>query len=312
VTDETPPPHLDDEDLSALLDGEAGDRRALAHLSSCSSCAARRDALAAARDALRAASVAPLAGAVLDRLVATALEAPAEAPAQVAAGAPVRPIGRARTRRLTSPPPAWLLGAVASIAVLAGLAGLLRSGGGDDRSLTDAALPAEESGVSAEGAFDQRAVTNEAAAVDPELVTADLGDIADAASLTAALDASTTHAFAAGRTTAGDGGAADASEAAPGPPTTPPSSPSGAAGGGAATPAAGSAPTPGARAQCRAEAEAAGGGRLGALQATAVLRWEGRMAEVLVFALAEPVDGFSRQALVLARPGCALLADPRF
>jgi hypothetical protein len=307
VTDQAPPPHLDDEDLSALLDGEAGDGRAAAHLAACPSCSARRASLAGARDALRGATVAPLAGAVLDRLVATALEAPAEAVAP-ASTARVAPIGRGRGRRLSSPPPAWLVGAVASIAVLAGLAGLLRSGGGsdDDAGLSDVALRAEESGGDA---FDQSTAENEAAAaVDPELVTADLGDVADAASLTAALDAPDTQAFSAGRTVAGDATSADADEAAEAAPTTGPAAPAGA--GGSATAA--GAPPDGARAQCRAEAEAAGGGRLGPLQATAVLRWEGRPAEVLVFALAEPADGFSRQALVLARPGCALLADPRF
>ena len=301
MSDSTPPPHLDDEDLSALLDGEATDERGAAHLRSCSSCSARHDALAGARDELRGAAVAPLAGDVLDRLVANALAAPAAAPA------PVVPIDRARGRRLSSPPPAWLVGAVASIAVLAGLAGLLRSGGGNDDEATsrsDAALRAEESGG---GAFDEGAVENEAAAaVDPELVTADLGDIADPAALTAALDAPNTQAFSAGRTVAGDATAEDDAEAAPAAPTTQVAPTAG----GSAT-AAGAAPD-GARAQCRAEAEAAGGERLGPLEATAVLRWEGRPAEVLVFALAEPVDGFSRQALVLARPGCALLADPRF
>lgn len=306
MTDQAPHPHLDDEDLSALLDGEAGDERSVAHLASCSSCGARHQALAGARDALRSAAVAPLAGAVLDRLVSAALEAPAEAPTP----APVVPIdrSRARGRRLSSPPPAWLLGAVASIAVLAGLAGLLRAGGGDDddRSLTDSALPAEES--AGDDAFAEGGVENEAAAaVDPELVTADLGDIGDAAALTAALDAPNAQAFAAGRAVAGDDTSSDADEAAPAAPTTLVGPTAGAGG----RVAAGAAPA-GTRAQCRAEAEAAGDGRLGPLQATAVLRWEGRPAEVLVFALAEPVDGFSRQALVLGRPGCALLADPRF
>lgn len=305
MTDQTPPPHLDDEDLSALLDGEAGDERATTHLASCASCTARQEALVGARDALRGATVAPLAGDLLDRLVATALAAPAEAVA-TSPSSPLTTIDRPRRRRLSTPPPAWLLGAVASIAVLAGLAGVLRSGGGNDdeaTSLSDAALRAEESGGDA---FDQGAVENEAApAVDPELVTADLGDISDAASLTAALDAPNAQAFSAGRTVAGDATAEDDAEAAQAAPTTQVAPTAG----GSAT-AAGAAPD-GARAQCRAEAEAAGGGRLGPLQATAVLRWEGRPAEVLVFALAEPAEGFSRQALVLARPGCALLADPR-
>jgi hypothetical protein len=66
------------------------------------------------------------------------------------------------------------------------------------------------------------------------------------------------------------------------------------------------------RARCRADAERIGAGRFGVLLSTATLRWAGQPAEVLVFSLTEPAGGFTRQALVLARPGCGLLADPRW
>lgn len=298
MTDHAPPPHLDDEDLSALLDG-IDVERAAAHVTTCPACAARRDALVSARDALRDATVAPLAGDVLDRLVLGALDAPGEVLAPVAPVAGVATLERARTRRFTSPPPAWLLGAVASIAVLAGAAGLLRAGDGGDRLARDATR-------SAAGSATGRAGPETAAAVDPELVTADLGDIAGAAALAAALEAPVAQDLSASATAAAGGGGA-AAEAAPAAPTTMLAPTSGDA---ASATASGSA-TGGTRAQCRREAEQAGGGRLGPLQATATLRWEGRPAEVLVFALAEPAGGFTRQALVLARPGCELLADPR-
>jgi hypothetical protein len=125
-----------------------------------------------------------------------------------------------------------------------------------------------------------------AAPADPAAVTADLGDQSDPEGLVAALEARA-PAPAPDRV----GGAADESV------TTAPA-------------AAGA--TGADRARCRDEAERAGAGRLGSLLSTSTVRWRGQPAEVLVFALAQPEDDVSRQALVLARPGCAVLADPRF
>jgi hypothetical protein len=66
------------------------------------------------------------------------------------------------------------------------------------------------------------------------------------------------------------------------------------------------------RAQCRASAEADGGDALGPLVAAGTVRWKGQPAEVLVFELRSPADGLTRQAMVLRRPGCSLLAEQRF
>src|SRR5262245_3835621 len=74
------PDHLEDEILSALLDGEAagqggGSLDAAAHLRACDRCAGRQAELAAARQALAAAPVEPLDELTRRRLVAGALQA---------------------------------------------------------------------------------------------------------------------------------------------------------------------------------------------------------------------------------------------
>ena len=311
-------PHLDDEQLSLLLDDlAAGDAAAAsrAHLDvdGCAVCGDRLAALRAARDLVAGAAVPPLADGVLDRLVATALAA--------GDGAPVVPLSaarRARARRTA--PPAWLAGVAAGIAALAGVVGLLRatSDGGDSMAAVQNQVPAQEG--AAKGVADDattEALTggvDAAAAVDPELVTADLADQDDPAALALVLGGvgnltatPTASAFQARRQAAGgsaaSGAAADAgTEADEAAPTT--------------TTAAAPPPAAVDRAQCRAAAEAAGAGRLGPLLSTATLRWRGQPAEVLVYRLAQPAtEGdatLTRQAFVLSRPGCSLLADPRF
>ena len=289
----TDPVHLSDEELSAVVDGAPGP----AHLTAsgagrCGSCVARLEALGAARAAVTAAVVPPLSPATVGSLVAAAVAAEREGEG------PAVPITGydERRRRLPVPPPAWLVGAAAVLVVLAGLAGLVRSTA-DDRASPDGAMGT----MSAEGAGTDASATAggaAAAVVDPDVVSRDLGDFDEPAALTTAL-ATTPVATAAAGTTAVGARAMDEeatvqeSEAAP-------AAPAGGGGG------------PVDRARCRADAERIGAGRFGALQATATLRWAGRPAEVLVFALTEPGGGFTRQALVLARPGCALLADPRF
>ena len=67
--------HLDDEALSALLDGALPDAAGQSHLAGCVTCAARREELAAARDALAGAPVEPVDEVTRRRMVATALEA---------------------------------------------------------------------------------------------------------------------------------------------------------------------------------------------------------------------------------------------
>ena len=300
--------HLDDEVLSALLDGEAAGAEVDAgHLRDCAACIARAGELRAARDLVAGATVPPLAPSVLDRLVGAALDAPP-------AVAPVVPLAAARRRRVLAPPPAWLLGAAAGIAALAGVAGLLRSTGGMDDADGEAAtvqLPSAEESAKDEGT----------GTIDPEVVQRDLGDIDDPEALAAAvLAGDTTMAFGAARATSGSAAEAQAQadasaeegagsgaegaaedQAVTAAPSVPPAAIASGSGGSAVD-----------RARCRADAERIGAGRLGALLSTSTLRWAGQPAEVLVFALTEPAGGFSRQALVLARPGCGLLADPRF
>lgn len=293
-------PHLDDEQLSLLLDGAAEDARA--HVDDgCAACGARLAALRSARDAVAAAVVPPLAGDVLDRLVAGALAAPPVAD--------VVPLSGGRRRRLTTPPPAWLLGAAAGIAALVGVAGLVRaidvtSGGDDARSMaatvknerTDSAARGDEltspapAGGSGAVAADTAAG---AATVDPELVTADLADQSDPAELALALGGSAGTTLAARQTASTyaaspSAAAAEERDAAPPGPTAPPD-----------------------RAQCRSVAEAGGGGRLAELLSTSTLRWKGQPAEVLVFRLVKPsAEGsLARTAVVLSRPGCTRLAE---
>ncbi|HVF31674.1 MAG TPA: hypothetical protein VM933_01445 [Acidimicrobiales bacterium] len=317
-------PHLDDEQLSLLLDGLDVDGRAHVDADAggapCATCRRRLAALRAARAAVAGALVPPLPADVLDRLVTAALDAPPVSAADVV------PLS-SRRRRLTTPPPAWLIGAAAGIAVLVGVAGVFRavdlsgSGDGDDAGL--AITAADEESAPTDGDVAGRelpaagsAAVGGSAASDPEDVIGDLADVDDPAERALALDGlmptptadplSTTQDFAAreatptaGRTsgaTADSTTENDASAAAsPAPPAT--------------TIAV-------ARAQCRAQADAIGAGRFAALLSTATLRWRGTPAEVLVFRLAEPSSPDAapetRQALVLSRPGCELLADPRF
>ena len=264
--------------------------------------------LRSARDEVAAATVAPLPVDVLDRLVSTALDAPPVAD--------VIPLTSARRRRLSTPPPAWLLGAVAGIALLVGVAGVFRavdlSGSRDDSSIAldggDSA--SEESG---EGAAARSVPTAGTAAAggtfapDPELVAGDLGDQEDPTTLAAAVGGlllqPTTGAVSefSARESAAAAPQADASTAA---------NDSAAGGASAAAPPASTIPRD--RAQCRAQGDTIGAGRFGALLSTATLRWKGEPAEVLVFELAQPPtpdSPASRQALVLARPGCRLLAE---
>lgn len=306
--------HLDDDALSSVLDGD-GDGGAAAALASCPICATRLEALRGASRAMAAAQVPPLPAGVVDDLVARALAAPAEEPAvgpPAGAGAgagdgggrggrsPVR--GRSRWH---APPPAWLLAAAAAIVVLVATAGLVRSGrGGDDRALsarTDAVDASGAASGSADGSGSLAANATATAGAPPpaDAVISDLGTVDDEDALVAALGPSLA--------------AAQATAAAPAPAAGSSELTSGGATAGVAAP---DAPTAGSgtadRAQCRAQAERFGAGRLGPLASTHTVRWRGEPAEVLVFALAEPRDGLSREAVVLGRPGCSILADRRF
>jgi hypothetical protein len=66
--------HLDDDTLSASLDGALEDAAGQSHLAGCAGCSARRDQLEAARSALATAPVEPVDELTRRRLVATALD----------------------------------------------------------------------------------------------------------------------------------------------------------------------------------------------------------------------------------------------
>jgi hypothetical protein len=281
VTD-TPLPeaHLTDGDLSAAVDlGVSG--AAAEHLATCSNCNARLEAF---RSAARwmATPVRDLDSTTRDAVVAAAL---AEAP-PTSRTAGVIPIDGRRSR-LAQPPLAALVGIAAALVALVGIAAVARTMSTSSTTLGNlsAGGPANTAGTAGASA-NRSADATESATSDPEAFSADLGDYNDPTALVSAL-----------------GGAGATSALATAAPAT--------AGGSAAGPAAASDKAVAVRAQCVERARALGAGRLGALQSTAAIRWNGEPGEVLVFALTEPAGGFTRQALVLSYPNCELRADPR-
>jgi hypothetical protein len=128
--------HLDDEILSALLDGDAdaAGLDAAAHLRACDRCAGRQAELAGARAALAAAPMEPLDELTRRRLVAAALAAAEATPAGEAPAA-ATPIGRSRWARRH---PA-LIGSAAAVmlALLVGVPFVVGDGqSGRDQTLT--------------------------------------------------------------------------------------------------------------------------------------------------------------------------------
>jgi hypothetical protein len=155
--------HLDDETLSALLDGAAED--AAAHLPGCERCSGRQAELAAARAALQAAPVESLDELTRRRLVTTALEAAGAAP----------PAGRARVRRHPA-----LVGSAAAVilAVLVGVPFVL----GNDRSSRDHTALSAQAPESAQ---------------DAAAFLGDLGDLSDRDRLRLRLSGASPDAFTA-------------------------------------------------------------------------------------------------------------------
>jgi hypothetical protein len=185
--------HLDDEILSAFLDGDADGAGldAAAHLRACDRCAGRQAELAGARAALVAAPVEPLDELTRRRLVAAALAA-REAPPAGEAPAAVTPIGRSR----------WagrhraLVGSAAAVvlAVLVGVPFVVGNGGsGRDRTLT-AQAPLRDSAGSFIG---------------------DLGDLSDRDRLRLRLSGVAGDTYAAAPAEAGPSPAAGAATPAP-------------------------------------------------------------------------------------------------
>jgi hypothetical protein len=184
--------HLDDEVLSAVLDGEASAEES-AHADSCAACSTR---LAALRDAslLVRTPVPPADPARREVTIARALDA---------ATAEIVPLRRRRT------PPAWLA-AAAAIVVAIGALSLLQAAGDDDdsRGATTAAGDTRD----ADDSLTTLAQSELFAAAGP-IDGGDLGEIDDDA-LRATIDG----AVSAARTTADDtgGGGSGGSDAASG------------------------------------------------------------------------------------------------
>jgi len=200
--------HLDDETLSALLDGGAED--AAGHLPGCERCAGRQAELAAARAALQAAPVESLDELTRRRLVATALEA---------AGA-ATPAGRARARRHPA-----LVGSAAAV-ILAVLVGVPFVLGNDRPSRDQTALraPAPESARDA-AAFlgdlgdlsDRERIRLQLSGASPDAFTAAPAEPAaapPAEGRTAGPVATTTAPLASAGSSAGGGGAGASKSAA--------------------------------------------------------------------------------------------------
>jgi hypothetical protein len=145
--------HLDDEALSAVLDG-VGTADEARHVEGCGSCSARLEALRAVAAAVAAPVPAPEPER-LDAAVAAALSAQNVVPLSVARAA----------RR----PPAWL-GAAAGIAAVLAVGGLLGRASDDDTSRDEVA--ASDSADSAAGADEESGGGDDMATMESD-VTAD-------------------------------------------------------------------------------------------------------------------------------------------
>lgn len=299
-------PHLDDEQLSADLDGLALDERERFHLQGCADCAARLRALATASMAV-AAPVVPLGPAVVETLVTTAAGSQSGAGGEAGGngGGIVSLDGsRPSTHRPATPARAWVTGAAAALVLLAGLSAFLQTIARDN---SDTALGGAQS-RSVPAASDEVGPST-AATSDPAVVAADIGDLEDPARLVAVLSASLVSGSGGSRNAVQEDVASTPTDAANSQPPPQPLEPT-------ASPRQSQKGAPAGagqeRAVCVNAAREIGAGRLGSHLSTSTLRWKGRAAEVLVFALTEPAEGVTFQALVLSRPGCDLLADPRF
>ncbi|HEX7166507.1 MAG TPA: hypothetical protein VF230_05965 [Acidimicrobiales bacterium] len=300
-----PEPHLDDERVSALLDGE-DDATAQSHLATCDRCRARFDRFASVRAAM-ATPVEPLDAGDVDRLVSRALSA--------AVGlSPVTSIADARSRRRAGLP----AGAVAAIAALfialVGLPALLDRGESNGDATT-AEHVAIQDGKDGDTEFD--AVAGDAATGGGKAPSG-------------------TEEFAEGDVVVEGPSAASSDDEAT-------SMPAGAVAGSAGRSSAGSydpnrAPHLGtfekdddlvrvlvaklsterqdpadiSGLMCRTKVEELGGSRLGSWLYVASATWRTSDAEVFVYSLTEPEAGDDRRAFVMSVRTCSVLAEPHF
>lgn len=174
----SPDDHLDDEQLSAGLDGERGPGHQ-SHLDACARCRSRSGVLAQAAALVGTPPRAP-DGPDRERVIAAALAA---GPGSGASGGPGTPT---RTRRRRPPP--WLLPAAAVVALLAAVVALIPATADDstDEALTEAGTSPDAATESEGGA----ALRGEEGASGGGEPPADLGAVDDEAGLRAALAAS--------------------------------------------------------------------------------------------------------------------------
>lgn len=267
MTDRTDALHLDDEALSAVLDGE-GTPEESTHADGCAACGAR---LAELRDAslLVRAPVAPVDDPVRERAIAAALAA--AAPSNVV---PMR-------RRSV---PRWLGAAAAAVVAVAAIGLVVRSG--DDRQDTDdTAAGGRDEAAETSGATDETATA--LAAAPPPVDGGDLGAIEDR-DLRAVIGSALARRARGGTTGAESGGSEEA-------PAVPPA----AGGEGPASDSAAPGAT-GAGTVCE-QAVREGNPGLGPLVYRATGTWEAEPAEVLAFEL-----GGDRWVYVLDLDGCAI------
>lgn len=261
-------PHLDDERLSAHLDGE--DEAAAEHLAGCPSCRARLDAFGEVAG-LVGAPVRPAPAGRMDAAVAAAL-AGASAPSAVV------PLSTARRRRRTQVG----LAAAAVVVLVLGAVSLV---GGDDAGDNDnAALTSQALGPDLGDQSDATALAERVrTAVEGELLAGEAGAMAEDSA-----DASASGGSAESGT--GSGGEAGATAPAQ------------------ARRAVAARSTPVRRdGPCTATAISEYGRGLGELVFQGTLRWEGTPAVVLAYPIEGATGPLDHRVLVLARDDCRLL-----
>lgn len=288
------PPHLDDESLSAALDGE--DAAAAAHLSGCAACQSRADRLVAAIATVADTPLLPAPIGFADRAVAAALAAySAERSGGAEGNAVVVPLRRARRV------PPWALGAAAAVAaLLVAVPVLTRDKGDDSQQTVAAAVPATEAAKVADAAGSAAA-----AVVDG----GDLGEQTDPLVVSRVLAAAvgggasppgpSQFDSSESRVAAPQASAAGATTTVPVPVTA-----------GVAAPAPVMATAGGA---CEAALPAVTKAALGPLVYRGTLRWQGTPSVVLAYRLPTTSGGEPRhRLLVISIEGCRLLVDRDF
>ena len=268
-----PSDHLDDERVSAALDGDTP-REVAVHLAACLTCRERLDAFARVRT-LVSSPERPLGEDHVDRLVSRAIAEGTARPAPAVVDLAAR---RAERRPLLLRG-GWVAAAAAVFALLVGVPALLDRESGDDDAATTAA-PAGGDRSSAESAGDEEGASNGATSVERSMAAPTAGVATDSAATGA--PAPPIGAF----DEPGPLVAALRSELAALTTRTP-------------------------QAQCEAPARSHRAD-LGALVTTATLEWRGQPAVALVFANERTSRDDDYDAVVTTPGDCVLLVSLQF